>query len=98
MQAPAWLGAVYALLFILIVPLTVITNLNVSRADTFNRQGTKYEVDGQLDVAIMLYETAVEMQKYQEYYRDNLYRATLNRTRMIEESAQENSSELLEQP
>lgn len=98
MRGPVWLAGVYAALFLLVVPLTVNTNLNVSRADTFNKEGIKYENGGQLEPAILLYEKAVEMQGHQEYYVENLHRATLNQAQIIEDSAEQSSSDLLEQP
>lgn len=90
MQAPAWLGGVYAVLFFLVVPLAVTTNLNVSRADTFNKQGMKYENDGQLEAAIQLYKTAVDMQGHEEYYIENAHRVNVHINRLTtEESAEE---------
>lgn len=83
MRAPNWMGAVYGGLLVGILPMIVLTNLNVSRADVFNKQGTGYERQNQWDVAIFFYKTALAMQSEEDRYFLNMGRAYMEKARTI---------------
>jgi len=84
MRLPLWVPSAYGIVVIPIVIWMIInTNLDISRADTFNKQGTGYERAGQLDAAIVFYQTALDMQPHEDRYLLNMGRVYMEKGRRI---------------
>lgn len=83
-RTPGWQVAGYAVLALAAIPIIVATNLNVSRADIFNKQGTGYEGARQWDAAIVLYEQALRLQPNEDRYFLNLGRAFMEKARTLQ--------------
>lgn len=83
-RTPGWQVAGYALLAVAAIPIIVMTNLNISRADIFNKQGTGYEAARQWDAAIVLYEQALRLQPNEDRYFLNLGRAFMEKARTMQ--------------
>lgn len=89
MRLPVWVPSVYGFVALLIVGWMIInTNLDISRADVFNKQGTGYEQAGQLDAAIVFYETALDMQPHEDRYLLNMGRVFMEKGRRITDDPQ----------
>lgn len=77
----------YPLMLLAILPIIVVTNLNVSRADVFTKQGTAYERGQQWDAARILYDTALDLQPDEDRYFLNLGRALLEQGRRVQDDS-----------
>lgn len=89
MNLPVWVPSAYGVLVVPIVIWMIInTNLDISRADTFNKQGSGYERSGQLDAAIVFYQTALEMQPHEDRYLLNIGRLYMEKARRITDDPQ----------
>ncbi|MDQ4077790.1 MAG: tetratricopeptide repeat protein, partial [Chloroflexota bacterium] len=82
-RPPAWRGALYGVALVAMIPTIVVTNLNVSRADVFNKQGTGYERSGNWDAARILYEEALRLQPNEDRYYLNMGRALMEKARTL---------------
>ncbi len=76
---------------IVLLPLIVTLNLNISRADIYNKQGSAYERNNAWDGAIVLYQKALEQQPHQDRYFLNLGRAYLEKSRQAKDDAERES-------
>ncbi|MFI5366373.1 MAG: tetratricopeptide repeat protein [Candidatus Binatia bacterium] len=74
-------SALYVALLLGVVPMIVCTNLDSSRADSFNKLGRYYEVKGQLDAAGAMYEEAMRLQPAEERYAVNLSSVLMEKAR-----------------
>jgi tetratricopeptide (TPR) repeat protein/O-antigen ligase len=77
-----------AVAVVLLVPVIVATNLNVSRADIYNKQGSAYERNRQWDGAIALFQKALKLQPHQDRYFLNLGRAYLEKSRQVSDQSE----------
>ena len=83
-RLPVWAPAAYGVVVMPIVIWMIInTNLDISRADVFNKQGTGYERQGQWDAALIFYETALDMQPHEDRYLLNMGRSYMEKGRRI---------------
>lgn len=90
MRAPIWMGGVYGVVVLpIIMWLIVTTNLNVSRADVYNKQGTGYERQRQWDAAIVFYQIALDMQPHEDRYLLNMGRSYMEKARTITDNPAE---------
>ncbi len=78
-----WQTGLYGVVALGLVPLIVVTNLNISRADIFNKQGGGYE-NRNLDAAIVYYEEALRLQPDEDRYFLNMGRTLLAKARAIQ--------------
>ncbi len=69
-------------------PTIVNTNLDISRADISNKQGSAYERNRQWDGAIVLYQKALELQPHQDRYFLNLGRAYMEKGRQAQDQTE----------
>jgi len=70
---------------VILIPIIVTTNLNISRADIYNKQGSAYERNRSWDGAIVLYQKALELQPHQDRYFLNLGRAYMEKGRQAKD-------------
>jgi tetratricopeptide (TPR) repeat protein len=69
----------YVLILALAVVVVMATNVDIVRADIYYKQGLKLEEDGRYDVAIQLYDRAIQLTPSQDYYYLFLGRALMGR-------------------
>lgn len=79
-RAP-WIPITAGVLTVLVIPMIVATNLNVTRADVLAKQGAAYERQQQWDVAEVFYEAALNMQPAEDRYFLNMGRVYLEKAR-----------------
>jgi tetratricopeptide (TPR) repeat protein len=76
-----WIPITAGVLTVIAIPVIVLTNLNVTRADVLAKQGAAYERQGQLDVAEVFYQAALDMQPAEDRYFLNMGRVYLEKAR-----------------
>ncbi len=81
-----WLTGVTAIVVSVVVAL-FINQVNVAlvRADTFYKQGQAYDAAGQWDGAIYLYDRAIEIAPYEDYYYLFLGRSMLEKAKSVDD-------------
>ncbi|NOZ04743.1 MAG: tetratricopeptide repeat protein [Chloroflexi bacterium] len=76
---------------VVLLPLIVTLNLNISRADIFSKQGSAYERNNAWDGAIVLFQKALDLQPHQDRYFLNLGRAYLEKSRAAKDETERQS-------
>lgn len=76
-----WVPIFAGVLTVLVIPVIISTNLNVTRADVLAKQGAAYERQQQWEVAEVFYEAALGMQPAEDRYFLNMGRVYLEKAR-----------------
>ena len=79
---------VYAILIVLALVSVQATNIDIVRADIYYKQGLKLEEDGRYDLAVQLYDRAIQVTPSQDYYYLFLGRALMGRASTAADSAE----------
>lgn len=82
-----WIPILAGALTILVIPLIVTTNLNITRADVLAKQGAAYERQQQWEVAEVFYQAALDMQPAEDRYFLNMGRVYLEKARRAPDAA-----------
>lgn len=82
-----WVPILAGALTILVIPVIIATNLNVTRADVLAKQGAAYERQQQWEVAEVFYQAALDMQPAEDRYFLNMGRVYLEKARRAPDAA-----------
>ncbi|MBA3534123.1 MAG: O-antigen ligase family protein [Ardenticatenales bacterium] len=89
LRQPQWQATIYGLLLAGIIPVITMTNLNISRADVFSKQGFGHESNRQWDAAEILYKEALRLQPDEDRYFLNMGRTLMEKARTLSDNIQQ---------